>query len=171
MTYCDKSVLAPFCDNNECSICFSMRMSSERCCDNGDLNEEHNCTKRRKTMKKIPPKNKINQKEYESVVTGHTNDLLYILHNVTSLMRRMNRDGKIEDYEKVCKNCHQFWNIGMPLPDCKAVEKNTVFMCQCHCHLPPQHPCLSTACLHLLWCECGVHDKVEAIKENQKSMI
>ena len=49
-------------------------------------------------MSKLP-QNKISQKEFESVVIGHTNDITYLLHSITSLIRRMNRDGKIEDYE------------------------------------------------------------------------
>jgi predicted membrane chloride channel (bestrophin family) len=50
--------------------------------------------------KKIPDKKKkIDQKEFESVVMGHTNDVTYLLHTMLSLMRRMNRDEKLDDYE------------------------------------------------------------------------
>ena len=42
---------------------------------------------------------KISQKEFESVVIGHTNDITYLFHSVVSMMRRLSRDGKLDDYE------------------------------------------------------------------------
>jgi len=50
-------------------------------------------------INKIKQLMKIDRKQFESVVIGHTNDITYLLHTVLSLMRRMNRDGKLEDYE------------------------------------------------------------------------
>jgi len=50
---------------------------------------------------------------------------------------------------------------------CKSIstiatdEKTETPDCTCHCHQPPQHPCLSTACSHLLWCGCTDHQPSE----------
>lgn len=32
--------------------------------------------------------------------------------------------------------------------------------CNCHCHLSPKHPCISTVCNHLLWCDCGIDNPI-----------
>ena len=45
-------------------------------------------------------KKKVSQKEFESVVaTGHSSFESYFLHRIVSVLRRMNRDEKIEDWE------------------------------------------------------------------------
>lgn len=46
-------------------------------------------------MKKGTP----TQKEFEAVVVGGESDTEYMLHRITSLLRKMNRDGKVEDWE------------------------------------------------------------------------
>lgn len=42
---------------------------------------------------------KVTQKDFEEIVIDRNRDIQFILHNLVSVIRKMNRDGKIEDYQ------------------------------------------------------------------------